>query len=71
MNKTPNSFSLVLFALSFFIFGWLGHSVYAHIIETQYPSILEKIKKEKMLNVVLLNSPSTFYIGTDGEQGFE
>jgi membrane-bound lytic murein transglycosylase F len=45
--------------------------VYAPIIETQYPSILEKIKKEKMLNVVLLNSPSTFYIGTDGEQGFE
>ncbi|MGB3961199.1 MAG: transporter substrate-binding domain-containing protein, partial [Sulfurimonas sp.] len=57
--------------MSFFIFGWLGHSVYAPIIETQYPSILEKIKKEKMLNVVLLNSPSTFYIGTDGEQGFE
>ncbi|DAB30403.1 MAG TPA: membrane-bound lytic murein transglycosylase MltF [Sulfurimonas sp. UBA12504] len=71
MNKTPNGFSLVLFALSFFLFGWLGHSVYAPIIETQYPTILEKIKKEKKLNVVLLNSPSTYYIGTDGEQGFE
>ncbi|MDD2790713.1 MAG: membrane-bound lytic murein transglycosylase MltF [Sulfurimonas sp.] len=71
MKKTPNSFSLVLFALSFFVFGWLSHSAYLPIHEIQYPSILEKIKKDKLLNVVLLNSPSTFYIGTDGEQGFE
>jgi membrane-bound lytic murein transglycosylase F len=29
------------------------------------------IKKTKILNVVLLNAPSTYYIGSDGPQGFE
>ena len=44
------------------------------VIETpvaQKPSILDKIKKRKFLNVVLLNSLSTYYIGSDGKQGFE
>ena len=30
-----------------------------------------EIKKEKRLNVVLLNSPSTYYIGTTSAKGFE
>lgn len=71
MNKTTNNVSLVLLALSFFVFGWISHSAYMPIHNIQNPSILEKIKRDKVLNVVLLNSPSTYYIGTDGEQGFE
>src|SRR5690606_30995101 len=34
-------------------------------------STLKKIKKGGVLNVVLLNSPSTYYIGSDGPKGFE
>jgi membrane-bound lytic murein transglycosylase F len=71
MNKTPNGFSLVLVALSFFIFGWLVRTAYMPIEKKHTQTILEKIKKDKTLNVVLLNSPSTYYIGTDGKQGFE
>ena len=35
------------------------------------PSVLEKIQQTKQLNVVLLNAPSTYYIGPEGPQGFE
>ena len=35
------------------------------------PSLLSKIKQNKVLNVALLNAPSTYYMGTDGPQGFE
>ncbi|MEA3227741.1 MAG: transporter substrate-binding domain-containing protein, partial [Campylobacterota bacterium] len=44
------------------------------VIETpapKKPSLLDKIKNDKTLNVVLLNTLSTYYIGTDGKQGFE
>ncbi len=62
---------LVCFALSFFAFGWLSRSAYEPGKRVQALSTLDKIKRDKVLNVVLLNAPSTYYIGTDGEQGFE
>jgi membrane-bound lytic murein transglycosylase F len=34
-------------------------------------STLDKIKQTNSLNVVLLNASSTYYIGTEGPQGFE
>lgn len=34
-------------------------------------STFENIVAKKSLNVVLLNSPSTYYIGSDGPQGYE
>jgi len=34
-------------------------------------SLLEKIKKKKHLDVVILNSPTTYYIGNDEKVGFE
>ncbi len=37
----------------------------------KHVSILEKIQKRKKLNVVLLNSPSCYYIGVNGPTGFE
>lgn len=58
-------------ALSFFSFGWLSHASYEPGKYMGEYSRLDKIKKRKSLNVVLLNGPSTYYIGTQDSQGFE
>lgn len=71
MEQYKRPFLITFFALSFFMFGWLSHSAYYPVHKIQKQSILDKIKKEKKLNVVLLNSPSTYYMGVDGPQGFE
>ncbi|WP_457745368.1 membrane-bound lytic murein transglycosylase MltF [Sulfurimonas sp.] len=71
MNKYIYTFVAVFFSLSLFIFGWLSHSAYEPGKKIHKPSLLDKIKSSKTLNVVLLNAPSTYYIGTDGPQGFE
>jgi membrane-bound lytic murein transglycosylase F len=74
MNKIDKNIRVILgvfFAFSFFTFGWLSHSAYKPGNRIEKPSILDEIKKTKILNVVLLNAPSTYYIGSDGAQGFE
>ena len=71
MNKISYTLIAAFFAVSFFTFGWLSHSAYTPGKRIKKVSLLDKIKKEKVLNVVLLNSPSTYYIGTEGRQGFE
>lgn len=65
------SLLVALFSVSFFIFGWLSHSAYMPGTMIKKASTLDQIKAKKVLNVILLNAPSTYYIGTDGEQGFE
>lgn len=71
MNKFLYTTFVIFFALSFFVFGWLSRSAYEPGKRIWKPSLLDQIKKEKMLNVVLLNAPSTYYIGNEGPQGFE
>ncbi|MEA1982691.1 MAG: membrane-bound lytic murein transglycosylase MltF [Campylobacterota bacterium] len=71
MNKYLYFLATIFFAFSFFVFGWLSHSSYEPAKEIKKVSLLSKIKKRKFLNVVLLNSPSTYYMGADGTQGFE
>lgn len=71
MDKNIKIILSIFFAVSFFIFGWLSHTAYKPVHRIEPPSVLDKIKKEKVLNVVLLNSPSTYYIGSDGPKGFE
>ncbi len=71
MDKYFASLLLALFAISFFSFGWISHSSYSPVHKIKKATTLDKIKMNKTLNVVLLNAPSTYYIGTDGEQGFE
>jgi len=71
MNNNQLLAIFAFFALSFFLFGWLSHSAYSPIHKIEKPSLLDKIKKNKELSVVLLNAPSTYYIGVNGEQGFE
>ena len=71
MDKYFRLSVMVFFAISFFIFGWLSHTAYKPIHRIKVPSVLDKIKAKNLLNVVLLNSPSTYYIGSDGPKGFE
>ena len=71
MNKNLYTLLLVFLAFSSFMFGWLSHSVYLPVTKEKKLSTLEKIKQTKVLNVVLLNAPSTYYIGVEGPQGFE
>ncbi|MDY0116122.1 MAG: membrane-bound lytic murein transglycosylase MltF [Sulfurimonadaceae bacterium] len=63
---------MVISAFIGFVFGWYLHSLYnLPQEELKKISILDEIRATKQLNVVLLNSPSTYYIGASGEQGFE
>ncbi len=62
---------IIFFSVSFFSFGWLSHSAYKPGNRIEKPSILDEIKRTKLLNVVLLNSPTAYYIGANGPQGFE
>ena len=71
MDRNIKLILAIFFAVSFFIFGWLSHTAYKPVHRIEPPSVLDKIKEEKVLNVVLLNSPSTYYIGSDGPKGFE
>ena len=71
MNRYISAMFAILFALSFFIFGWLSHSAYMPVHKIKKASTFDKIKANRILNVVLLNAPSTYYIGTGGKQGFE
>ncbi len=71
MNQTLKAILFIFLLLSFFSFGWLSHSAYYPADKIVPPSLLDTIKKSKTLNVVLLNAPSVYYIGSDGPQGFE
>ncbi|MBL0708717.1 MAG: membrane-bound lytic murein transglycosylase MltF [Sulfurimonas sp.] len=71
INKNIKIILVMLLAFSLFSFGWLSHQAYTPRKEIKEPSILDGIKKTKILNVVLLNAPSTYYIGSDGARGFE
>lgn len=68
MNKYISLALATLFSVSFFMFGWLSHVSYE---PGKKISNLIKIKRKNSLNVVLLNSPSTYYNGIDGSAGFE
>ena len=71
MNRYIYSLLAVFLALSFFSFGWLSHSAYVPGKKIQQLSTLQKIKRSGVINVVLLNSASSYYIGANGAQGFE
>ena len=71
LKKQIKFILFILFAISFFAFGWISHSGYTPIHKIMYPTPLNIIKTNKKLNVVLLNAPSTYYIGVNGPQGFE
>jgi len=71
MNKYLYLLLILFFSLSFFFFGWFSHSGYTPGKRVQKISYLKKIHLRKTLNVILLNSPVSYYIGVDTAQGFE
>jgi len=71
MNQFVISLISIVLAVVFFAFGWLSHSAYTPGKKISKPSLLRKIQRNKTLNVVLLNAPSTYYVGNDGVEGFE
>ena len=71
MDKHLHIIVFTFLSFSFFAFGWLSNSAYEPGKKIQEISNLQLIKRKKVLNVVLLNTPTTYYIGTDGPKGFE
>ena len=71
MTNSQKALLSLFVASLFFSMGWSANNLYKAKFNQPKSSLLSKIKKEKKLNVVLLNSPSTYYIGVDGAQGFE
>ena len=74
MNKVAIFVGFFISLVIAFGAGWYAHTLKVPqktVTKKVCPSLLEKIKKNKQLNVVLLNAPSTYYIGPEGPQGFE
>ena len=74
MNRYLTTILMFFLVASIFVFGWLSHSAYAPAIKhtvDKKRSLLDEIKRNKKLDVVLLNTLSTYYIGSKGKQGFE
>jgi len=58
-------------ALSFFAFGWFSKEYVAKEEKLLSMSQLDKIKARKRLDVVILNSPTVYYVGAERKMGFE
>jgi membrane-bound lytic murein transglycosylase F len=71
MNNFMKNQTFVYFTIYFFIFGWISHSLYSGVQKEVKTKTLKKLKDGGVFNVVLLNSASTYYIGSDGPKGFE
>ena len=73
VHKTSIPLTIILSFLLSFSAGWYFHQRYGkeEQKEKKTVTVLEKIKQRGKLNVVLLNSPSCYYIGVNGPTGFE
>lgn len=71
MNNLIKNKTVAFFAVYFFIFGWISSAIYQSMQKEIRSATLTKIKDGGVLNVVLLNSASTYFIGSDGPKGFE
>lgn len=71
MNNFIKDHTIAFLAIYFFIFGWISSSLYNGFPKEIKTKTLTKIKESGVLNVALLNSASTYYIGSDGPKGFE
>ncbi|PHR59074.1 MAG: membrane-bound lytic murein transglycosylase MltF [Arcobacter sp.] len=62
-------FSLVSFV--FFLLGWFSQDYISSQIRLGKMTNLDKIKEKKQLDVIILNSPTIYYIGPERKMGFE
>ncbi|EDZ62958.1 membrane-bound transglycosylase, SLT family [Sulfurimonas gotlandica GD1] len=58
-------------AVLFFIVGWQASLFYVNTSKPETTTLLEKIKAKKRLDVVILNAPTVYYVGSYKEHGFE
>lgn len=82
MNYIFSSLLALFIVLGAYLFGWVSGLAYHHqdnankpkpkLLNPKQPRTpFEKIKHTKTLNVVFLNSLSTYYMGINKEEGFE
>ncbi len=64
-------FSLILLSIGFFVLGWFSQAYVSLEVISESVTQLEKIKAKKQLDVVILNSPTVYYIGSERELGYE
>ncbi|CAA6807275.1 MAG: Transglycosylase, Slt family [uncultured Sulfurovum sp.] len=73
------SFYLKILLPFLFILGYLSHYLYAtqedcnktEEIKYHTPTLLDKIKDKKHLDVIILDAPVVYYVGSDEHKGFE
>jgi len=58
-------------AFFFFLLGWFSKSYITSKVQLEEMTYLDKIIEKKRLDVVILNSPTVYYIGPEREMGFE
>lgn len=67
----------VLSSLAFFLFGWFAQAYITTETQllgkmpTKELNNLDKIKEKKHLDVIILNSPTVYYMGSERRMGFE
>ncbi len=74
VHRTYVPLSIVLLVIFSFTAGWYVSTLQNRPKEKKevvHLSRLEQIQKRGLLNVVLLNSPSCYYIGVNGPTGYE
>lgn len=64
-------FTLIIVSSLFFILGWYSQDYTSTQRQLASLSQLDKIKAKKHLDVVILNSPTVYYIGAERKMGFE
>jgi len=65
-------FSLSTVSIVFFSLGWFSQAyISLETIPTPAPTHLDKIKEKKRLDVVILNSPTVYFVGPERDLGFE
>ncbi|MDX9814287.1 MAG: membrane-bound lytic murein transglycosylase MltF [Sulfurimonas sp.] len=70
-SKNNSLVVILFFSIYSFMFGWFSHTEFNELKRYINPNDLQVLKKEGTLNVVLINSSSTYYIDGDGKKGFE
>lgn len=65
-------FLLFIFSsVLFFVLGWWSQTIYSFEEHFALQTTLDKIKEKRRLDVIILNSATVYYVGTEGGMGFE
>ncbi len=55
----------------FFVLGWWSQTIYSFEEHFSLQTTLDNIKGKRRLDVIILNSSTVYYVGSEGEMGFE